>query len=461
MMAGTFGDPQWSRLSEFIARSLGLHFPPERWDELQRGLGAAGRELGFEDPAWPLSGSPTQAQMEVLASHLTIGETYFFRDGQTMQALARTILPELIRSRRGREQRLRIWSAGCCSGEEPYSLAILLHQALPDLGDWQVSITATDINPRFLQKAAAGVYGEWSFRSAPEGLKERYFDRTENGRFAIAPQIRKMVNFSHLNLAQDDYPAWATPTRPMDIVLCRNVLMYFTAPQMRKVVGKLYHALAEGGWLAVSPSEASQELFREFVPVNLPGAVLYRKSSAAAVSRARPPWTPILPAPAADARPPEEAPVQALTPIAVAQEPGQEGGDSVGPPVQARALANQGRLADALVWCDRWIVDDKLNAGAYYLRAVVLLEQGDPEQARRSLQRAIYLQPDFVLAHFSLGNLARQRGRPSEAARHFANTRGLLSRYQAADLLPESDGLTAGGLALTLCSITEAANTHE
>ncbi|NPC58154.1 chemotaxis protein CheR [Caenimonas sp. S4] len=442
--------PPWAHLSEFVADRIGLHFPRERWDDLQRGLSAAAQELGFQDPGWLLSRAPTKAQLEVLASHLTIGETYFFRDWQAMQALSQTILPELIRSRRGRAQQLRIWSAGCCSGEEPYSMAILLHQALPDLRDWQVSITATDINPRFLQKAAAGVYSEWSFRNAPVELRERYFKRTADGRFAIHPQIREMVKFSPLNLAHDAYPPSATDNGPMDIVLCRNVLMYFTPAQIQKVIGKFHQTVAEGGWLVVSPSEASQALFRQFVPVNFPGAVFYQKRSAPRPAALEAGWLakPSLACYTPGVDTPPAAPAKAAP-------------DSPAPAALARALANQGKLGDALAWCDRWIAADKLNAGAHYLRATVLLEQDEPEQARSSLQRAIYLQPDFVLAHFALGNLARVRNRPSEASKHFANTSDLLSRYQAGDLLAESGGLTAGTLALTLSAITGPAHTHE
>lgn len=506
MMGDLVLQAQWSQLSDFIAERMGLHFPRQRWDDLQRGLAGAAQEFGFDDAAacidWLLAKPPTPTQLQVLASHLTIGETYFFRDGPTLQALTQTILPELICARRGREQRLRIWSAGCCSGEEPYSLAILLHQALPDLRDWQVTITATDINRHFLHKAVAGVYGEWSFRNAPAGLKEQYFTRTADGRYAIVPQIRKLVNFAHLNLAQDAYPSLVTDTNAMDLIFCRNVLMYFTPQQTRTVIGNLHHALVEGGWLAVSPSEASQALFPQFLTVNFPGAILYQKSSATSpvTLRPEPPWLPepagetaspgapetdtaspwaLPPAAAAPTAPPPAAPPEQpalvdtpLTPGAMAQALYQQGfyaevvdtllatlaEHAPEPPafsLLARALANQGRLADALTWCDRWIAADKLDSSAHYLRAVILLEQGDFGHARASLQRATYLDPGFVLAHFSLGNLARRRGHHGESDKHFANTLLLLQRYQVGDLLPESDGLTAGRLAETITSMTE------
>lgn len=496
-------EAQWSQLSEFIAESMGLHFPRERWDDLKRGLAGAAQEFGIEDVAacvgWLLSAPPSKAQLQVLASHLTIGETYFFRDKQTLEALAENILPELIRARRGREQRLRIWSAACCTGEEPYSLAILLHQLLPDLQHWHVTITATDINARFLHKATAGLYGEWAFRDAPAGLKERYFNRAADGRYAIVPEIKKLVTFEHLNLVEDVYPSLATGTNAMDLIFCRNVLMYFTPPQIQKVIGNLRHALVDGGWLAVSPSEASKALFPRFAAVNFPGAILFQKSDAPPRTEPTPmastqvpeffvpaveeslPWAPAGPAASLGPAPlkPESGAVAAPpSPLAAAESLYREGryaeaADTLLPTfagrpsepaafsLLARALANQGNLADALVWCERWIAADKLDAAGHYLHAVVLLERGDAEQARASLQRALYLDHDFVLAHFALGNLARSRGRTREADKHFANALHLLRRYQPDDLLPESDGLTAGRLTETLTSVTDSGDRHE
>src|SRR5882672_2540005 len=276
-------DALWGRLSEFIAQNMGLHFPPERHSDLQRGITAAAAEFGFADSArcadWLLSARLTRPQLHTLASHLTVGETYFFRERKTFDALAQRILPELIRLRRGREPRLRLWSAACSTGEEPYSLAILVRQLLPDWRDWHVTILATDINERFLRKAVAGVYGEWSFRESPPGFKERYFAPTSDGRFAIAPEIRNCVSFAHMNLAQDCFPSLTIDTDSMDVIFCRNVLIYFTASHARKLAKNLRHALVDEGWLAVSPSECSQALFSRFVAVNFPGSILYRKGN--------------------------------------------------------------------------------------------------------------------------------------------------------------------------------------
>ena len=177
---------------------------------------------------WLLSSEPpSRNQIEILASYLTIGETYFFREKQTFEILEERILADLIKTRRQNERRLRIWSAGCCTGEEPYSIAMLLSKMLPDLKDWNISILATDINPRFLHKASEGVYSKWSFRDCPQGVKERYFRKAKEDRLEILPDIKKMVTFSYLNLVEDSYPSLSNCTNAMDVIFCRNVLMYF------------------------------------------------------------------------------------------------------------------------------------------------------------------------------------------------------------------------------------------
>jgi len=479
------GESLWARVSERIAETMGLSFPPERWPDLQRALGRAAGDLGCADAAecaeWILSRSLTRPQVQVLASHLTVGETYFFRDRKIFDALSNTVLPELIRARRACDRRLRIWSAACCTGEEPYSLAILLSQILPDSEDWRVTILATDINERFLQKAAAGVYGAWSFRETPPEFKERYFRRTPEGDYAILPEIKQRVTFAHLNLVEDVYPSLATDTNAMDIIFCRNVLMYFTVPQVRKAIGNLRRSLLDDGWLVVSPSETSQALFSQFATVNLPGVILYRKSTvkpsvepawvspprseprefiapAVEVSGALLPEPPVKePAPAPPSAPHvaaqfyEKGDYAAAAETLLANFPPQATSPTYS--LLTRALANQGRLSEALAWCDRWIGEDKLDAAGHYLRAVILQELGDRDQARLALQRAVYLQPRLVLAHFALGNLARSSDRPAEADKHFANALTLLRACPPEEPLPESDGLTVGRLEEIITSL--------
>ncbi len=253
-----------SRLSEFVDTQTGLHFPQARWGDLERGITAATRDFNFSDVEscanWLLSAPLTQGMHEILANHLSVGETYFFRERRSLEILEEEILKPLLRSRRENERRLRIWTAGCCTGEEAYTIAIMLDRLIPDVKDWNITILATDFNPTFLRKAVVGIYGEWSFRDTPGWLRERYFSKSKGGRFEIHPRIRKMVSFSYLNFARDIYPSLSNNTSAMDVILCRNVMMYFSAEKAKQVVGNFYRALVDGGWLIVSPTEGSNML---------------------------------------------------------------------------------------------------------------------------------------------------------------------------------------------------------
>lgn len=428
--------------SQSVEAQFGLHFPPERWSDLERGLTGAAAELGFggvEECALELVLAHLgRAQFDVLAAHLTIGETYFFRDPAVFDALATQVLPELLREKRGHAKRLRIWSAACCTGEEPYSIAIALRRVLPDLDDWQITILATDLNPRFLQKAAAGVYGEWSFRGVPEEARNAFFRPAPEGRFELLPEVRRMVTFACLNLVEDTYPSLATNTNAMDLIFCRNVLMYFSREQIGKAVSNLRRALVEGGRLAVSATEASRELFDGFTPAGISGITLYRKEN--------PPPAPAVPPTLL----PEPVPPPVVKPRPLPAAPLPDDA------AEARRLANEGRLAEALAVCDRAITADRLVAADHYLRGVILQEQGALEEAVAALKRALYLDPDFAVAHFALGHLFLRQNRRRDAARCFANARSLVRTFAPEAVLPESDGITAGRLLEILNSTEEA-----
>jgi len=475
-------------LSGVVARTIGLHFPPDRHKDLAKGLAGAARELGYSG-AGALAehlalARPGRREMQVLASHLTVGETYFFRERAVFDALGRHILPALVRKREHGDRRVRVWSAACCTGEEPYSLAILLRQVLPKMEGWQVTVLATDINERFLRKAEEGVYGEWSFRNAPEWLKGGYFRRTDDGRYGVVPEIRQMVTFGQLNLVEDQFPSLLTNTNAMDLIFCRNVLMYFLSEEARRVMGKLYRALKPGGWLAVAPSETSHAMLPQFEVANFGEAILHRKPGnetgechwrgATVEPREIAPepvitgtgWLAetvapvVVPEPVADVLEQAAARYEQgcyLETVELLQEwPLLE----ASPEPRAfslltRALANQGELARALEWCRRWVAADKLDPLGHYLQAVILQELGDGEPAVHSLQRALYLDPDFVLAHFAMGGLQRRNGDGPGARRHFSTALRLLHGLAPGELLRESDGMTVGRLIEIIGSILE------
>ena len=494
-MTHRISDHLLAQCSEFITVRFGLHFPRKRWRDLERGIVCAAREFGLEDAAacadWLISAELTRSQLGILAGCLTIGETYFFRERSSFEALETEILPGLLNSRRGREQRLRIWSAGCATGEEPYSIAMLLQKMIADLPKWNVTILATDVNTGFLRKAERGVYGDWSFRGVPPRIKAHYFTKTPEGKYEIAAAIRKMVTFAPLNLAEDPYPSLVNNTNALDLIFCRNVLMYFAPRQMKEVIGNFRQSLIAGGWLAVSPSEASHTLFTGFETVSFPNAVFYRKDghdTAAALHQeaaagkavspslftgtehdAAPRFIPLaLPVPSfpvlvaePDHAVPEVSPYEEakglyrqglftdatlrLTEF-LATGPGETSPSACygkAAVLLARIFANQGNFAASLEWAERAIAADKLDPEAHYLQALIYQEQGADDAAAASLKRALYLDQTFVLAHFALANLALRRGRAQEAARHLENAAVLLKAYGDDDILPGSEGLSA------------------
>jgi len=453
-MATTLSAPLLQRFSMFLAARLGLYFPPPRWADLERGLTAAAADFGLAGPEsciHRLMSAPLQRQqVETLASHLTVGETYFFRDAAVFTALEREVLPALIAAGRERGRRLRLWSAGCCSGEEAYSLAILLDRLIPDLDHWHITLLATDINPRFLARARLGEYREWSFRSAPDWLKANYFTPGEGGVFTLAPRIRRLVSFDYLNLADDTYPSPAGNTSGMDLILCRNVLMYFADDSVRAIVARLRRSLAEHGWLALSSVEGGAALQSGFAVVTFGEASFYR--TADSVDQA-PPARPEEPLPHVPVRlePSVLAPSRCPSPTVPA--PHQPAAPVAGTPAaQARTCANLGRLDEALRWCAMAVAADRASPELRYLQAVILAERGDTGAAIGGFRQALYLDPDFVLAHFALGNLYRQLGQTRRATRHFDNARSLLDHYPAEQVLPHAEGLTASGLLAILDS---------
>jgi len=275
-----------------IASRLGLDFSEHRQADLERGLVRALRAASLSAPeaylAWLATLPEESLEWRRLAGHLTVGETYFFRDRASFEALEQHVLPALIAARRAEGLlRLRIWSAGCATGEEPYSLVILLDRLLSAWADWALTILATDINPEALETARRGRYREWAFRETPAWVRDRYFQRRGGETFELDPRIRRMVTFAPLNLAEDGYPNVVTNTSAMDLILCRNVLMYFTREAQRVTVARLHRALLPGGWLVVSPAELSADLFFPLVPVNFPGAIFYRKEERPAVGHQR------------------------------------------------------------------------------------------------------------------------------------------------------------------------------
>jgi chemotaxis protein methyltransferase CheR len=346
---------------------------------------------------------------------------------------------------------LRIWCAACCTGEEAYTIAIILTQVIPDWRDWNITLLATDINSNFLRKAARGTFGQWSFRNSPPWLKQ-YFLPAGHGRFEIVPHIKQLVRFAQLNLAQEVYPSSDNDTGAMDLIVCRNVLMYFSERQATRVLERFHQAQVEGGWLIVGPNEPPRLGGLHYTAANFQGTIFYQKQNAAPQAQLPAQSLPTIEIQidkvATDAAP---LPVSEMIEPAALEAPlaSAELGRS------AHELADQGRLSEALDCCDRWIAADRLDSAAHYLRAMILQERGELNDAVGALRTAIYLDPNYVLAHFALANLERRRRNIEAAAVHLRNARKLLRGYRPDELIPEFEGVTAGRFVEVVESLIE------
>jgi chemotaxis protein methyltransferase CheR len=507
-MSGDSHQETLALFAKFLARTMGLHFAQDRLPELQAKMASLGRQAGYADPEeyllWLMSAPLPRQLLETLALNLTIGETYFLRDPKSYQALEEELLPGLIAARRSTGRALSIWSAGCASGEEPYTLAILLSRIIPDLANWKITLLATDINPQALERGRLGVYSQWSFRNAPAWLMD-YFTKREDGRFEVIPRIREMVRFSHLNLADPEEMAKSGDAHQLDIIFCRNVMLYFDAEQVRKTMAMLHAALKDTGWLFLGPTDVDHHTLQGFSSRHYDGAFVLSKIAVQPTEEpvpepAVPATAPASPAPGAtkarvlsDKLPFAAAPRHSTAPTSTlpsdsrkAEPPGElagaleyaealslyqagryqhaadlalhsleAGGERVDAlALSARAYANIGRFAEARKCCEKAIGCDRLRAPNHYLLSIILEQQGDLAGAMVSLQHALFVDHDYLLAYFALGNLKRRCGDQVDSQRNFANALRLLERRHPHEVLPEAEGMTAGRLAEIIRAMT-------
>lgn len=425
-----------AEFGDFVTREIGLYYPPERLLDLQRGILAAAKELEFDDAEscihWLMTGPISQKQIEILASHLTIGETYFFRIPEHFQILERNIIPALIAKRCQEKQlQMRIWSAGCASGEEPYSIAILLHKMISNLNDWKITLLASDINTRLLKKLSSGIYTEWSFHGTEDEIKRKYFRKTEDGRYEIHPQIRRIVEPFYLNLICDNYPSLLNNTNAMDIILCRNVLMYFSPELAINVVHKLYDCLVDGGYLIVSPGEVPQPYFSEFAAEEINGLTVYRRKNISGVIF------------------PHLAEKHARAGTMAEEKPETLVPDSK---MMTRECANKGRFNEALAWNDKALSANKFDPDLHYMRAEILLELQRVDEALASLNLVLYIDSKHALTYIMLANISRSRNAFADADRHFEYALKLLKEKNPDEMMGE---ITVGRLIEIIHSMRE------
>jgi chemotaxis protein methyltransferase CheR len=224
-----------------------------------------------------LSTPESHQEWQSLIITLTNIESYFFRDQEQFSLLRNYILPELIQ-RKQNNKKIRICSAGCSSGEEPYSLAILLKELLPGLEQWDLMILGIDINQDALQKAKKGIYRPWSFRRVDTEIMQQYF-RLTNDHYHLEPTIKNMVKFQSLNLVQELFPRPNLELEELDLIVCRNVFIYFEPSAIATVLNKFYNALQPLGYLITGHAELYGQDLSRFKTKVFPESVVYQRQN--------------------------------------------------------------------------------------------------------------------------------------------------------------------------------------
>ena len=279
-------DAQIQQFIQLIATHMGLQIRPQDRSALSQKLLARMKavKIAIPEKYYQMLASPSresQSEWCELALLLTTNESYFMRDKGQFSLLEKVIFPELIAHKKklhetlGIKPTLRIWSAGCSTGEEPYSLAIILKQLIPDLEKWKILVLGTDINQEVIEKAQRGIYSMWSFRLVDPELQRRYFDKGKI-EWKINKNLRELVTFSCVNLVTDKYPNNDTDINNMDLILCRNVFVYFEHQYISQVLKKFAKTLRPGGYLMTGHAEVHNHVMHDFQPKVFPESVVYQ-----------------------------------------------------------------------------------------------------------------------------------------------------------------------------------------
>lgn len=388
-----------------------------------------------------------------LINLITIKHTFFFRNQPQFISLGKTILPELIEHKKKsspyKKPNLKIWSAGCSTGEEPYSIAMLLHHCL-NLSDWNVEILATDISEQALYLARMGVYSENAIHSLDSLYSKRFFSRaqkTQPTSFVIHEDIKKMVRFDYLNLLDDKTP------QKMDIIFCRNVMIYFDPLTIQRVVKRLEQSLETPGYLFIGHSESLHGLTHELTLRHQQEGIFYQKGDqdshpARQLVQKRIKKRPqkqlfAIPAKTTESRtiPSLEEQLQEIVAayhdknysqvLRLTKQAHQDYPKAYEPQFYtAQVYVNQRHFELASNILQQLQQQHPMFAQAYYLQGILALEQHDLDQAKKSLKKVLYIDHQFPMAYFFLALTYSQNNDTAAAIHAYRNTLKILMQQE-------------------------------
>jgi chemotaxis protein methyltransferase CheR len=276
-------DPVYRQIRDLVYKISGIYKSEEKLYLLADSCGRRMKHLAVQTPReyWDrLTAQPFRdAELRELLNEVTIGETCLFRSQPQLDAVRKVILPEIVAEKTKQiTKRLRIWSAGCSTGEESYTLAMnMLEESERLLKGWTVEILATDLNDRSVETAKAGIYGDYALRNTTDYYKRKYFSMLDEKRLEVRPEVKKLVTFSRLNLLDDSRMLFM---KGMDLIFCCNVLIYFDGASKSKVINHFFSNLNFGGYFFLGTSESLMKLNDQFRLIHFPGTIGYGKPSA-------------------------------------------------------------------------------------------------------------------------------------------------------------------------------------
>ena len=419
-----------------VAARSGMVFAPNRRVEAEAGVARAMKRSGATDLAASLALVRHEtATLDALVDEVTVGETHFMRDPDQIELIRRSVLPALAARRDAGGSPPRIWSAGCATGEEAYSLAILLEQQ--GLHE-HATVLGTDLSAAAIAKARAGSYSDWSMRGVSPEFLQAYFRRAGSRR-VLVDRVRDRVRFERLNLVGEE-PYAGVGAYAMDLILCRNVLIYFDHETAGRIAARLFECLAPGGVLLTGGADLLLGGFAPFEVEVTPVGLVYRRPDAAARPASPPAPERVVPARREEAAPPAARPAPPRPPPAVASDLNGEAFDRVTRIANGRGAEEADRVARAA------LRRHPLDARLHYLRATLLVALGHDDDAEREAERALYLDRTLAVAHFLLGTLLRKRGAPAAALRAFRNARDVCASLHAEDAVDAGAGERVGAL---------------
>jgi chemotaxis protein methyltransferase CheR len=273
-------DPAYIRLRDVIYQTSGIYQTDEKLylmaSRCARRMGALLLKTPSDYLAYLTARQNRESEMRLLLNEITIGETYMFRSPSQLEALRNVILPQILKAKGAFGfKRLHVWSAGCSTGEEPYTLAMFfLQESERLLSGWSFDILATDLNDNSLAAARAGIYGEYALRSTSELLRKKYFKPVDEKHLQAGEQLKSLIRFDRVNLNDDSQ---MTFFKGMDLIFCCNVLIYFDLASKSKVVQHFYSNLLPGSYLFLGHAESLYQVEDRFRLVHFPGAIGYWK----------------------------------------------------------------------------------------------------------------------------------------------------------------------------------------